>query len=48
MVSCVISAKVFAALGLNLSNKAETYADSYIKPIFMLNNYNYILKSLRR
>ncbi|XP_053390716.1 exocyst complex component 7-like [Mercenaria mercenaria] len=40
--------KVLSALGLNLSNKAETYSDPYLKPIFMLNNFNYILKSLRR
>lgn len=40
--------KVLAALGLNLSNKSETYGDPYLKPIFLLNNYNYILKSLKR
>ncbi|XP_060593061.1 LOW QUALITY PROTEIN: exocyst complex component 7-like [Ruditapes philippinarum] len=40
--------KVLSALGLNLSNKAETYSDPYLKPIFMLNNFNYILKSLKR
>ncbi|XP_052265471.1 exocyst complex component 7-like isoform X1 [Dreissena polymorpha] len=40
--------KVLSALGLNLSNKSETYSDAFIKPIFMLNNFNYILKSLKR
>lgn len=40
--------KVLSALGLNLSNKAETYGDPFLRPIFMLNNYNYILKSLKR
>ncbi|KAL4239242.1 Exocyst complex component 7 [Mactra antiquata] len=40
--------KVLSALGLNLTNKAETYSDPFLKPIFMLNNFNYILKSLKR
>ncbi|XP_052782114.1 exocyst complex component 7-like isoform X2 [Mya arenaria] len=40
--------KVLSALGLNLSNKSETYSDPFIKPVFMLNNFNYILKSLKR
>lgn len=40
--------KVLSALGLNLSNKAETYSDPYLRPIFMLNNFNYILKTLKR
>lgn len=39
--------QVLSALGLNLSNKAETYSDPGMKPIFMLNNFNYILKSLK-
>ncbi|XP_033730844.1 exocyst complex component 7-like [Pecten maximus] len=43
-----ISAKVLSALGLNLSNKAETYSDPTLRPVFMLNNYNYILKSIQR
>jgi exocyst complex protein 7 len=38
---------VLSALGLNLSIKAETYSDPGMKPIFMLNNFNYILKSLK-
>ncbi|KAH3869249.1 hypothetical protein DPMN_032412 [Dreissena polymorpha] len=42
------SAKVLSALGLDLSNKSETYSDVSIKPIFMLNNFIYILKSLNR
>ncbi|XP_060071715.1 exocyst complex component 7-like [Ylistrum balloti] len=40
--------KVLSALGLNLSNKAETYSDPTLRPVFMLNNYNYILKSIQR
>ncbi|XP_048763303.2 exocyst complex component 7-like [Ostrea edulis] len=40
--------KTLSALGLNLSNKAETYNDPTLRPVFMLNNYHYILKSLRR
>ena len=48
--SCIfsVSAKVLSALGLNLSNKSETYSDPFLRPIFMLNNYNYILKSMTR
>ena len=42
------SAKVLSALGANLTNKSETYSDVTLRSIFMLNNYNYILKSLRR
>ncbi|KAL5019321.1 hypothetical protein ScPMuIL_005043 [Solemya velum] len=40
--------KVLSALGRNLSNKAETYSDVTLRPVFMLNNYNYMLTSLRR
>nr|XP_022317567.1 exocyst complex component 7-like isoform X1 [Crassostrea virginica] len=40
--------KTLSALGLNLSIKAETYSDPTLRPVFMLNNYHYILKSLRR
>ncbi|VDI82232.1 exocyst complex component 7, partial [Mytilus galloprovincialis] len=40
--------KVLSALGLNLSNKSETYNDPTLRPVFMLNNYNYILKSITR
>ncbi|KAK3090620.1 hypothetical protein FSP39_013185 [Pinctada imbricata] len=40
--------KVLSALGLNLSNKAETYSDPILRHVFMLNNYHYILKSLKR
>ncbi|KAK7112146.1 exocyst complex component 7-like [Littorina saxatilis] len=39
--------RVLSALGLNLSNKAETYNDPGLRPIFMLNNFNYILKALK-
>ncbi|XP_055876653.1 exocyst complex component 7-like isoform X1 [Biomphalaria glabrata] len=40
--------RVLSALGLNLSNKAQTYNDLALRPIFMLNNLNYILKSMKR
>jgi len=40
--------RVLSALGLNLSNKAETYSDLILKPVFMINNLNYIIKSLER
>ncbi|ELT97419.1 hypothetical protein CAPTEDRAFT_153271 [Capitella teleta] len=40
--------KVMSALGLNLNNKSSTYNDQTLQAIFLLNNYNYILKSLRR
>ncbi len=45
---CFFAAKVLSSLGLNLNNKCETYSDMTLKSIFMLNNYNYILKSLKR
>ncbi|RUS71635.1 hypothetical protein EGW08_020605 [Elysia chlorotica] len=40
--------RVLSALGLNLSNKAETYSDPALRPVFMLNNFNYIIKTLTR
>ncbi|XP_025081121.1 exocyst complex component 7-like [Pomacea canaliculata] len=40
--------RVLSALGLNLSNKSETYSEPGLRPIFMLNNFNYIIKSLRK
>lgn len=40
--------KILSALGLNLNNKAEVYNDGALKAIFMMNNFNYILVSLRR
>ncbi|CAL1548455.1 unnamed protein product [Lymnaea stagnalis] len=40
--------RVLSALGLNLSNKAETYGDPALRPVFMLNNLNYIYKTLAR
>lgn len=40
--------RVLSALGLNLSNKAETYNDPALRPVFMLNNFNYIIKALKR
>ena len=42
------TARVLSALGLNLSNKAETYGDPALRPVFMLNNFNYIIKALTR
>lgn len=40
--------RTLSALGLNLETKAETYGDSSIKALFLLNNYNYILRSLQK
>merc|ERR1711971_432066 len=40
--------RVLSALGLNLSNKSETYSDPALRPMFMINNFNYIVKSLER
>lgn len=40
--------RVLSALGLTLNNKSEAYSDPTLKAIFMLNNYNYMLKTLRR
>jgi len=40
--------KVLSSLGLNLNNKFESYNDPALRSVFMLNNFNYILKSLRR
>jgi exocyst complex protein 7 len=36
--------RVLAALGMTLNNKSQSYSDPYLKAIFMLNNYHYILK----
>ncbi|VDP50766.1 unnamed protein product [Soboliphyme baturini] len=41
-------ARILSALGLNLRNKAELYADPAQKAIFMLNNTNHIVKILRK
>jgi len=43
-----VAAKVLSSLGLNLNNKAEAYSDPALKSVFMLNNFTYILKALRR
>ncbi|ESO89271.1 hypothetical protein LOTGIDRAFT_210312 [Lottia gigantea] len=40
--------RVLSALGLNLANKSETYSDPALRPIFMLNNLNYIVNAIRR
>ncbi|XP_074649537.1 exocyst complex component 7-like isoform X2 [Tubulanus polymorphus] len=40
--------KVLSALGLNLNNKVDNYSDVTLRAIFMLNNYNHILKSMKR
>lgn len=40
--------KVLGALSLNLDQKAKTYSDQYLGAMFLLNNYQYILKSLQR
>lgn len=36
--------RVLAALGLTLKNKADSYSDPFLRAIFMLNNFHYILK----
>lgn len=40
--------RVLSALGLTLQNKSEAYTDPHLKAIFKLNNYHYILKTLRK
>ncbi|KAK2148385.1 hypothetical protein LSH36_500g00027 [Paralvinella palmiformis] len=40
--------QVLSNLALNLDNKSETYSDETLKSIFLLNNYNYMLKTLKR
>lgn len=39
--------RVLASLSTTLNKKSQSYSDPYLKAIFMLNNYHYILKSLR-
>ncbi|XP_072029922.1 exocyst complex component 7-like isoform X1 [Amphiura filiformis] len=41
-------AKILGAVGLNLDQKSKSYSDQYLGVIFLLNNLNYILKSLQR
>lgn len=36
--------RVLAAVGLTLKNKADSYSDPFLRAIFMLNNFHYILK----
>ena len=40
--------RVLVALSSTLNKKSQSYSDPYLKAIFMLNNYHYILKSLRK
>ncbi|XP_061079404.1 exocyst complex component 7 isoform X11 [Conger conger] len=40
--------KVLGNLQLNLLSKSKVYEDSALSAIFLLNNYNYILKSLEK
>lgn len=40
--------RVLSALGLTLKNKGEVYSDPFLRAIFMLNNFHYILKTLRK
>lgn len=40
--------RVLSTLGLTLKNKSDTYTDPHLRAIFMLNNFNYILKTLRK
>jgi len=39
---------VLAQLNNTLVSKSDAYADPYLKAVFLLNNYHYILKSLQR
>lgn len=48
MVYAKYISRALSSLGLTLINKSETYSDPYLRAIFMLNNYNYILKTLRK
>lgn len=41
-------ARILAALSLNLTNKSKMYDTSALQSIFVLNNYNYIVKSLHK
>lgn len=36
--------RVLSALGLTLKNKGEVYSDTFLRAVFMLNNFHYILK----
>jgi len=36
--------RVLSSLGLTLKNKGEVYSDTFLRAIFMLNNFHYILK----
>ncbi|RWS30152.1 Exocyst complex component 7-like protein, partial [Leptotrombidium deliense] len=40
--------RVLLALGSALQNKSESYSDIHLKAIFLLNNYHYILHTLRK
>jgi len=41
-------ARVLSVLSLNLTNKSKLYDTSALQAVFMLNNYNYIIKSLHK
>ena len=40
--------RVLGALGLNLELKARVYEAPTLSSLFLLNNYNYIVKALQR
>ena len=40
--------KVLEHLQYNLQSKAKVYEDHALGAIFLLNNYNYILKSMKK
>ncbi|RWS02874.1 exocyst complex component 7-like protein [Dinothrombium tinctorium] len=40
--------RVLSALGQTLQTKSEAYSDIYLRAIFLLNNYHYILQTLRK
>lgn len=52
MVLLTFIARVLAALGLNLELKSKSYVhitgQVALSGIFLMNNYNYILKGLQR
>ena len=43
-----IAERVLGALGLNLELKARVYETPTLSSLFLLNNYNYVIKALQR
>ena len=48
MLFVLILAKVLESLSRNLINKSKMYDSIALQAIFMLNNYNYIIKNLQK